>query len=76
MNSLIKKQELVSRDILKKVVEKKIAMNVKAEDICKGLNIDEDTVFRYFAGEDINNLPLGIKILDYLEQQEIKKEKL
>lgn len=75
MNHLEEEQKLVSRNIFKKVIEKKIEMNVNTRDVCKALNIEEDVIFRYFAGEDIFNLPLGIKLLDYLEKREGNIEK-
>lgn len=74
MNHLTEQQKVLSRDIFKKVIEKKIALNVNARDICKTLDIDDEDAFSYFAGEDTLNLPLGIKILDYLEKCERNKE--
>jgi len=71
MKDLKEKQLLVGEEIFKEVIEKKVKTNITTNNICTDLNLDEEDVTNYFLGLSKTNLPLGIKILDYLEDKEV-----
>ena len=43
---------------------------ISTKQICKDIKIEDEEIKDYLLGKSKNNLPLGIIILDYLEEQE------
>lgn len=78
MSKLNERQDIIGNKIFEDVIEKKIIMDVKTDKICSDLELDEEDVSNYFLGISKQDLPLGLKILNYLEGQEntIKSDNL
>lgn len=73
MDKVIEKQNRVGNKIFEDVIEKKIITDIKTNKICSDLNLDEEEVSNYFLGTSKQNLLLGLKILNYLEEHEENK---
>lgn len=71
----IKEKQKIENQLFEDVIEKKALSNIKTEQICFDLSIEEDELSEYFLGLSKENLPLGIKILSYLEKQNKKNNR-
>ncbi len=70
MEKLQHQQQKVGEQIFNEVIEKKHITKISTKQICKDIKIEDEEIKDYLLGKSKNNLPLGIIILDYLEEQE------
>ena len=70
MDELAKKRIITGKQIFNEVIKMKKITGAKTKDICNVLEENEEAVSDYFLGNSKENLPLGIRILDYLEERE------
>ncbi len=71
MGNLQEEQAIVGDQIFEEVIYRKHLSNITTKKICEDLNIEKRVVNDYLSGASKKNFPLGILILDYLEQQEL-----
>lgn len=74
MNNILEQKDKIGNDIFDEVIIKKNELNISSKQICTALNIDEDILSDYFIGTAKDNFPLGLRILNYLEEQEEKNK--
>ncbi len=70
MNKLQAKHQIVGEEVYEEVIIKKHETNISTKQIIDDLNLDESVVIEYLNGTAKQNLPLGIMILDYLDNKQ------
>ncbi len=75
MDNILKQKDKIGNDIFDEVIIKKNELNISTKQICNNLGIDEDILSDYFLGVTKDNFPLGLRILNYLEEIAEKNNK-
>ncbi len=75
MDNILKQKDKIGNDIFDEVIIKKNELNISTKQICNSLGIDEDILSDYFFGVTKDNFPLGLRILNYLEEIAEKNNK-
>ncbi len=74
MKNILEQRDAIGNNIFDEVIIKKHDLNITTEELSTNLNIDTSTLTDYFLGVTKNNFPLGLRILNYLEEKEEEME--